>query len=95
MPPEPHIAVEAELAAPLVVAAHALPRLVSAMVAEDDLEGELTLHAAIERLSVDDRLVLSRIVARVGVIEQRDGPDAAEAALQGVLAVLTDGRPQA
>jgi hypothetical protein len=88
MRPEP-TAYEPE---PLPVAQGALARLASALVADDDLSGDLSLQGAVDRLSEQDRTVLVNIVARIATVEAREGAAAAGRKLDGVLAILTGGR---
>jgi hypothetical protein len=74
----------------LRVAQQALSRLAAAMVLPED--EACTVEAVIDLLSERDCAVLVKVLSRVAEIEARDGSEAAERALDGVLAILSQGR---
>jgi hypothetical protein len=67
----------------------ALLRIASALVRpNDEFPEDLTPQAIVERLSPQDRTIITNVIRRLCEVEADSGPAAAEAALGKVVAVL-------
>lgn len=71
----------------------ALARIACALVTpEDDLAAGCTAEMIMERLSDQDRTVISRVILRLSELEATNGLAAAEAALFDIVEVLVKER---